>query len=95
MEAGGRMMGKQPHKPMMDKSGHMMSMEARRSARKAYRTVVKKSPPGQGARFKALAKSAAAGGATSGAAVAAKIGRAKYGAKRFAAMAAAGRKRKV
>lgn len=48
---------------------------------------------GTGARFKAVAASAAKGGARNPAGVAAAVGRRKYGAKRFAAMAAAGRRR--
>ena len=48
---------------------------------------------GSGARFKAVERSAAASGARNPAAVAAAIGRKKYGAKKMAAMAAAGRKR--
>ena len=55
---------------------------------------MKTSKPGGGSRFKALAASAKAGGAKSGEAVAASIGRAKYGPKKFARMAAVGRKRK-
>jgi len=48
---------------------------------------------GQGGRFAAVAKSAAASGARDPEAVAAAVGRAKYGAKRFAAMAAKGKKK--
>ena len=65
----------------------------------------KKAPLGSGARFAALAGAVAkdemkAGKPVNvakdiGAATAAKIGREKYGAKRFAEMAAAGRKGKV
>ena len=47
---------------------------------------------GSGARFKAVAKSA--GGGKKGAAIAAAVGRKKYGAKKFAALAKAGKKRK-
>jgi hypothetical protein len=46
---------------------------------------------GGGGRFAKVAKSA--GGGKKGAAIAAAIGRKKYGAKRMAKMAAAGRKR--
>jgi hypothetical protein len=48
---------------------------------------------GSGARFKAVEKSAAAGGARDPAAVAAAIGRRKYGAHKMAQMSAAGRKK--
>lgn len=48
---------------------------------------------GSGVRFKAVEASAAASGARDPAAVAAAAGRAKYGNKRMAKMAAAGRKR--
>jgi len=56
------------------------------SARRRYR-------PGQGGRFKAVAKAVAAGGARDPEAVAAAVGRAKYGPARMAQMAAAGRRR--
>lgn len=49
---------------------------------------------GTGARFKAVEASAARGGARNPAGVAAAVGRKKYGRKRFAAMAAAGRRRR-
>ena len=48
---------------------------------------------GSGARFKAVARSAAKGGAKNPAAVAAMAGRRKYGAAKMAKMAAAGRRR--
>jgi hypothetical protein len=48
---------------------------------------------GSGARFRAVEASAAKSGASNPAAVAAAIGRKKYGAKKMASMAAAGRKR--
>lgn len=47
---------------------------------------------GSGARFKAVEASARASGARNPAAVAAAAGRKKYGAKKMARMAAAGRK---
>ena len=75
---------------MARKSG----LARRRAARAAYKRAAKTSKPGQGKRFKALAKSAKAGGARDPGAVAAAIGRKKYGKKRFQKMAAAGRKRK-
>lgn len=54
----------------------------------------KKPKLGSGARFKALKKKVATSGAKDPAAVAAAIGRKKYGAKKMAKMAAAGRKKK-
>ena len=58
--------------------------------------AAKKKPKlGTGARFKAVAASAKKGGARNPNAVAAVVGRRKYGAKRMAKMAAAGRKRKA
>lgn len=63
-------------------------------AHKVYETVAKKSKLGSGARFKAVEKSAAKGGAENPAAVAASIGRKKYGTKKMASMAAAGKKHK-
>ncbi len=51
-----------------------------------------KAPLGQGGRFAAVMKSAAASGARNPAAVAAAVGREKYGAKKFQAMAAKGKK---
>ncbi len=49
---------------------------------------------GSGARFKAVERSAAKSGASNPAAVAAAVGIKKYGAKKMAKMAAAGRKKK-
>jgi hypothetical protein len=48
---------------------------------------------GSGARFKAVEAAARRGGAKNPAGVAAAAGRAKYGKKKFQAMATAGRKR--
>lgn len=48
---------------------------------------------GSGARFKALEKSIAAGGAKNPGAVAAAIGRKKFGAKKLGKLSARGRKR--
>lgn len=48
---------------------------------------------GQGGRFAAVEASARKSGARNPAAVAAAVGRAKYGAKKMAAMSAAGRKK--
>ena len=53
----------------------------------------RKAPLGQGGRFKAVEASARKSGARDPKAVAAAVGRRKYGAKRMAKMAAAGRKR--
>jgi hypothetical protein len=64
----------------------------RREAREAYQKAAKESAPGEGSRFAAVEKSAAAGGARNPGAVAAAIGRKKYGKARFQRMAAAGRK---
>jgi hypothetical protein len=52
----------------------------------------KKPPLGQGGRFKAVEKTAAASGARDPAAVAAAAGRKKYGKKKFQALAAKGKK---
>ncbi len=49
---------------------------------------------GSGARFKVLTKKLSSKGVRDPKALAAAIGRKKYGAKRFAALSAAGRKRK-
>lgn len=51
-----------------------------------------KAPLGQGGRFAAVKQEVAAKGATNPGALAAWIGRKKYGAKKMAAMSAAGRK---
>jgi hypothetical protein len=56
--------------------------------------MAKKPRLGSGARFAAIEKSARAGGAEDPAAVAATAGIKKYGAKKMAKMAAAGRRRK-
>ena len=69
------------------------SKSARKAARKNYEQVAKTSKPGTGARFKAVVKSAKAGGASNPEAVAAAIGRKKYGKKKMAKMAAKGRKK--
>lgn len=61
-------------------------------ARKQYEKA-KKKPLGEGSRFKAVAATAKAGGAKNPAAVAAAVGRKKYGKKKMAKMAAAGRKK--
>jgi len=69
-------------------------LSVRRKARQTYKRVAKTSKVGSGKRFKALAKSVKAGGATNPNAVAASIGRKKYGKKRFQAMAAKGKRKK-
>jgi hypothetical protein len=56
--------------------------------------MAKKPKLGSGARFAAIERSARAGGAENPAAVAAAAGIKKYGVKRMAKMAAAGRRRK-
>jgi hypothetical protein len=71
----------------------MSTLVTRRNARKAYKRAAEMTKPGEGARFAAVEKSAKLGGAKNPGAVAAKIGRDKYGPKKFAAMAAAGRKK--
>jgi len=72
----------------------MSGLSKRRAARKNYEKVAKTSKPGGGERFAALEKAAAAGGAKNPAAVAASVGRKKYGAAKFAEMAATGKKKK-
>lgn len=67
--------------------------EARKAARAAYKHAAETSAPGEGSRFAAVKKAAAAGGARDPGAVAAAIGRRKFGAKRFAQMAAKGRRK--
>jgi hypothetical protein len=54
-----------------------------------------KPPLGSGARFKKVEAAARRSGARDPKAVAAAVGRKKYGAKKMAQMAAAGRKRKA
>jgi hypothetical protein len=56
--------------------------------------MAKKPRLGSGARFKAIERAAAKSGAENPAAVAAAAGIAKYGKKRMAQMAAAGRRRR-
>ena len=70
-----------------------MSKESRKAAMDAYEKAAKKYKPGEGGRFKAVEKAAAAGGAENPGAVAAAIGRKKYGKAKFQAMAAAGRRK--
>lgn len=65
---------------------------ARSAARAAYKQAADTSAPGEGSRFKALAASAKAGGASNPEAVAASVGRKKYGAAKFTKMDVAGRK---
>jgi hypothetical protein len=69
------------------------SKPVRKKARQNYEQVKKTSKPGTGARFKALAASVKAGGATNPDAVAAAIGRKKYGKKKMATMSAKARKK--
>jgi hypothetical protein len=70
------------------------TLAQRRAARKRYQKVAKTSKPGSGKRFAALKRVAELSGTRDPGAVAAKIGRKKYGKKKFQAMAIAGRKRK-
>ncbi|MFA7086298.1 MAG: hypothetical protein WC145_06490 [Aliarcobacter sp.] len=73
-----------------------LGRERVRKARKKdryERAVAAGAKLGSGARFRALAEEARAGGARDPEAVAAAVGRKKYGAKRMAQLAAAGRKR--
>lgn len=67
-----------------------MSQNRKLEAAKGY-AKAKKSPLGSGKRFAAIASKAKASGARDPNAVAAAIGRAKYGAKKMAAMAKKGR----
>ena len=76
------------------KGGKMSTLSQRRVAREMYKRVVKKFKPGTGARFAAIQRVIRLSGAKNPAAVAAAIGRKKYGAKRFARMAAIGRMRR-
>jgi hypothetical protein len=69
------------------------SLAKRRATRKTQRRVQKTARLGGGARFRAVAAAAKAGGARNPNAVAAMVGRKKYGRKRMAKMAAAGRKK--
>jgi hypothetical protein len=73
----------QHHKP-----GHAGQCQSER------RTPVAKARLGSGARFKAIERAAKKSGARNPAAVAAAAGIAKYGKRRMAKMAAAGRRRK-
>lgn len=57
--------------------------------------MAKKAKLGSGARFKAVAKAAAKGGAKDPNAVAAAVGMKKYGKEKMMKMAAAGRRRKM
>jgi len=68
-------------------------LPARRAARKEYERAAKK-PLGQGARFKAIAKSAKLGGAREPEAVAAAAGRKAHGQKTMTRLAVAGKKKK-
>jgi hypothetical protein len=71
----------------------MAKRAAYRKALASYRRVKATSRPGEGRRFAALTKALAARGARNPRALAAWIGRQKYGRRRFAQMAAAGRRR--
>ncbi len=71
----------------------MKKLSATNKAHKKYEEVAKRSKPGSGARFKAVEAVAKASGASDPGAVAAAIGRKKYGAKKMAKMASAGKSR--
>lgn len=62
-------------------------------AGRAHASVMARTKPGTGARFKSMVTQLARKGARKPAALAAWIGRKKYGAKGMTRMAAAGRKR--
>jgi hypothetical protein len=64
-------------------------------ARKRKGSTAAGKPPGSGANFAAVVRSAAKSGARNPKAVAAAIGRKKYGRKGMAALAAKGRRRKA
>lgn len=68
------------------------TLAQRRAARKGYERAAAKTKPGEGARFKAVAKSARLGGAKSPKAVAASIMWKKYGKKGGAKLIAKGKK---
>jgi len=70
----------------------MASLRQRRYARQAYERARKKYAPGEGGRFKALAKSAKASGAKNPEAVAASVMWKKYKKKGGAALIRKGRK---
>ena len=68
---------------------------ARATPGKSYKIVGRKPPLGEGGRFKAVEEAVAKRGKVRNpAAVVAAAGRKKYGAKKFAQMAAAGRKKR-
>jgi hypothetical protein len=72
-----------------------MARRSARAARARYERVRRRSRPGSGARFAALTEAIAArGGVRDPRAVAAAIGRRKWGARRMAQWAAAGRRRR-
>lgn len=71
-----------------------MSLAIRRRRRKEQQRIQASAPLGSGERFRAVARAAAAGGAKNPEAVAASVGRRKFGAKRFAMLAAIARRRK-
>ena len=69
------------------------SPATRKKAAAAQKRTQKTAKLGSGARFNALEKSIAAGGAKNPGAVAAAIGRKKFGVKKMAKMSAKGRKK--
>ena len=87
----GKMMEKK--EPMHSEKGEgKKSLPARKSSRKAYELAAKTSKPGSGARFAALEKAIAAGGARNPGAVAASIGQSKYGSSQMTKWAVAHRR---
>lgn len=80
---------------MAQKVVKRVSARAKATKGESYVLKGKKPPLGQGGRFASLEKAIGKRkGVTNPAAVAASIGRKKYGAKKMARMAAAGRKKK-
>lgn len=78
-------------KPMKKKSSAKKAAVKKATAK--YKKAVKTSKPGEGSRFKAMEGVLKAKGVKNPGALAASIGRKKYGAKRMANMAKAGRKK--
>lgn len=72
---------------------HKASLSTRRKLRKEQKRVQKTAKLGSGARFKAVVKSAKAGGAKNPEAVAAAVGRKKLGKTRFQSLAKKGKKK--
>ena len=71
----------------------MANEQTRRRLRAQQQRTQRTARPGSGARFRALERSIAAGGARNPGAVAAAIGRRKFGNRRFNQLSAMGRAR--